>query len=350
MKPFLLLILFCSAILCVNAQTGQLDIKGSNKNFYLDHTVAPKEGLFAIGRLYNIHPRHIAAYNKIDLNAGLAIGQVIRIPLSDTNFTQKNKNGTPVYYTVGENEGLQKVSNANNNIATQKLREWNGLKSDNVATGSKLIVGYLVSKEMLARGPVKGQQRPGNEIAATEPSKESNQKNTAVEKKPLEKSVVTGEKAVVNNESQDKKTVKEVAATEPVVNNTPPVRERRIEKNEPVAVVQTAVNTDQGYFKPSFDQQVKIYPAAINSTVTSGIFKTTSGWQDAKYYMLLDKVATGTIVKVTNPDNNKIIYVKVLGEMNGIRQNDGYDIRISNAAAATLGVTETDKFILKINY
>ena len=95
---------------------------------------------------------------------------------------------------------------------------------------------------------------------------------------------------------------------------------------------------------------MKIYPAAINSTVTSGIFKTTSGWQDAKYYLLIDKVATGTIVKITNPGSNKVIYAKVLGEMNGIRQNNGYDIRISNAAAATLGVTDTDKFILKINY
>jgi hypothetical protein len=36
--------------------------------------------------------------------------------------------------------------------------------------------------------------------------------------------------------------------------------------------------------------------------------------------------------------------------MNGIRQNEGLDIRISNAAAASLGVTETDKFIVKVNY
>ena len=68
--------------------------------------------------------------------------------------------------------------------------------------------------------------------------------------------------------------------------------------------------------------------------------------------MLIDGVPTGTIVKVTNPGNNLSVYAKVLGEMNGIRQNEGYDIRISNAAASTLGVavSDTDKFILKVNY
>lgn len=56
------------------------------------------------------------------------------------------------------------------------------------------------------------------------------------------------------------------------------------------------------------------------------------------------------IVQLTNPDNNKSIYAKVLGEMNGIRQNQGLGIRISNAGAAALGVNDMEKFILKIAY
>lgn len=85
-------------------------------------------------------------------------------------------------------------------------------------------------------------------------------------------------------------------------------------------------------------------------TVTSGIFKTTSGWEDSKYYLLIDKVQPGTIIKVVNPTNNKAIYAKVLGEMAGIRQNEGYNIRISNAGAAALEIAEQDKFIVKVKY
>ena len=40
-----------------------------------------------------------------------------------------------------------------------------------------------------------------------------------------------------------------------------------------------------------------------------------SGPQDAKYYLLADGVSSGTIIRVINPDNNKTIYAKVLGEI-----------------------------------
>ena len=107
---------------------------------------------------------------------------------------------------------------------------------------------------------------------------------------------------------------------------------------------------EQGYFKSHFELQVKKFPVSKEQTVTSGIFKTASGWQDAKYYLLIDAVQPGTIIKVINPTNNNVIYVKVLGVMNGIRQNEGFNIRISNAGATALGVTEQDKFIVKISY
>ena len=84
--------------------------------------------------------------------------------------------------------------------------------------------------------------------------------------------------------------------------------------------------------------------------VTSGMFKTTSGWVDSKYYLLIDGVQPGTIIKITNPANNKFIYAKVLGEMSSIKLNDGLNIRISSAAVSALEITDPDKFIVKVNY
>ena len=85
-------------------------------------------------------------------------------------------------------------------------------------------------------------------------------------------------------------------------------------------------------------------------TATASIFKTASGWQDTKYYALMDGVEPGTIIRVVNPTNNKAIYAKVLGGMSGIRQNAGLDVRISNAAASVLDITDTEKFVVKVNY
>jgi hypothetical protein len=105
-----------------------------------------------------------------------------------------------------------------------------------------------------------------------------------------------------------------------------------------------------GYFKNNFFQQVKTVPVTKDQTVTSSIFKTQSGWQDGKYYLLINGVEPGTIVKITNPSNSKTVYAKVLYAMDKIRENQGVDIRISDAAASSLAVSETDKFILKVNY
>jgi len=332
-KLCLLLVLTITMLFYVQAQPKELIIKKGPRGLYVEHTVVPKEGLYSIGRLYNVHPKFIAAYNQLDINKGLNIDQVIHIPLTDTNFTQKSNKGTPVYYTVLEAQGLMKVSNAVNKVTLKDLRSWNGLKNDNLNAGSKLIVGFLVSKEMSA-------------LASKPPVKQAPVKQ---EDKPVVKAASADDKTIGNTAKTEDKPVAKVPPKEVI----PEVNEES-KKTEPVFAKQetSTTSSEQGYFKKSFEQQLKTNPLSKSATVTSGIFKTTSGWQDAKYYLLIDGVPTGTIVKVINPDNNIAVYAKVLGEMNGIRQNEGYDIRISNAAASTLGiaVSDTDKFMLKVNY
>ncbi len=335
-KLFSLLVLFSAIVFCVNAQPGQLIIKKGSQGLYLDHTVAPKEGLYSIGRLYNVHPKFIASYNKIELT-GLNIGQVIQIPLTDTNFTQKSTSGVPVYYTVDANSSLVDISSANNKVTPQKLRDWNSLSNDNVTAGKKLIVGFLVSKEMAATVAA-------NNLVKDQPVKQENktvanttaQKETVIEEKPKEKPAATTDKALTKSASS-----KEIV-------EQPKQETQRI---EPVFAKEDITGgNEQGYFKKSFEQQIRAIPVSKNETVTAGIFKTTSGWQDAKYYLLINKVPAGTIIKITNPENNKAVYAKVLGEMNGIRQNQGLNVRISNAASTALGIGDTEKFIVKLNY
>jgi len=327
MKKTFLIIFLLAAVTVSHAQSEGLAVKHGDKGLYLEHTVASGQGLYAVGRLYNVNPKYIAAFNKMDMNKGLEIGQVIRVPLTDTNFTQKNNKGVPVYYTVGPSEGLLKVSTVNNKVTMQKLRDWNGLKSDALQVGQKLIVGYLVSKEM---------QTLAVNTPKTTPAREEDKRTEPVEEKPAVKT-------------------QPVTAVQPDPPPTTPKEEPKKEepkKTEPVITRQEniPVSKEQGYFRSFYEQQVKQNPVSKNTTVTASIFKTSSGWEDAKYYLLIDGVATGTIVQLTNPDNNKAIYAKVLGEMNGIRQNQGLGVRISNAGAAALGVNDMEKFILKIAY
>lgn len=329
MKRILSLLSFISLPLLILAQSGELWVKNSDKGLYLEHKVMPKEGLFPLGRLYNVHPRHIANFNGLDFNKGLVLGQLIKIPLTDTNFNQKTNAGVPVYYKVGEKEGLMKVSTVHNKVLLENLRSWNKLESDNINFGSILVIGFLVSKEMKAPvAVVKEEKKP--EIIAEEKKQPEKDANDVVEEPVIKK-----------EESKPTEIVKKEE-----------VKPAQVKQKEQILST-PAVNieiSDEGFFKWHFEQQAKQQPAANDKTVTSGIFKTTSGWTDSKYYLLIDGVVPGTIVKVINPINNKSVYAKVLGQMEGINMNKGLDIRISNAAASTLGVTETDKFIVKVNY
>ena len=131
----------------------------------------------------------------------------------------------------------------------------------------------------------------------------------------------------------------------------PPAVKEEPRKTEPVVAQPEVIKDDgTGYFKNNFYQQIKVSPLKKEQTVTSSIFKTVSGWQDGKYYLLINGVEPGTIVKLTNPSNSKTVFAKVLYSMDKIRENQGVDVRISDATAASLAVNETDKFILKVNY
>ena len=318
MKKILLIISLISFTATVFGQR-ELTIKSGDKGLYLEHVVAAKENFYSIGRLYNVHPKHIASFNALDMSKGLIIKKIVRIPLSDSNFVQDKVQGIPIYYVVGEKETLMKVSNNNNKVLLVNLRKWNHLSSDNLAKGQKLVVGFLASNEMKSVAIV---EQPKND-----PAKAEKIIKEEVKKKPVET-------------VEEKKEAPKQIVEEPKKN--PEVAQIK-EESKPV-------DNSQGYFRSSFMQQVKETAAKKNQTVTSGIFKTTSGWNDAKYYLLMDGIETGAIVKITNPVNNKIIYAKVLGEMNGLAHNDGLDVRISNAAASILEISDTDKFILKLNY
>ena len=190
------------------------------------------------------------------------------------------------------------------------LRKWNNLKSDAISTGQKLVVGYLITPNVVATAP------PPAETARTEVPAQATVQPTEKRQEPVDET------------------------------RSNPVTQAAETNNRP----QQAAMAGEGYFKGQFDAQTKASPASKEQTVTAGIFKTASGWQDGKYYALIDKVEPGTIIRVVNPSNNKAIYAKVLGEMSGIRQNQGLEVRISNAAASALDIAEQDKFVLKVNH
>ena len=110
----------------------------------------------------------------------------------------------------------------------------------------------------------------------------------------------------------------------------------------------TETNTNPGHYKGGYFRT--FYKDAGNSsTGNAGVFRSTSGWNDGKYYALMNNVPVGTIVKVTFPSTNKTVYAKVLGQLPEMKESNGLSLRLSDAAASELGVA-INKFYVDVKY
>ncbi len=336
-KWLLVLISVC----CVQwsiAQGNDLQVQGASPNLYVVHAVQAKENWYSIGRMYNISPKQLAPFNGLGLDKALAIGQSLKIPLTGDNFSQDGNKAAdevfvPVHHTIQPKEWLFHISSLYNKVPVEDLEKWNGINKDQAKAGLNLVVGYLKVKTGQSSLASKGQVK----VVVTAPPVASNTTETKDSKKPEEKKPETKEEK------------KPVAA--PVVENTdvaiktPPSPAQK-EEAKPV-VVTPVVNTTNGTKLSYFGNQYEESGKSISGN--TGVFKSTSGWNDGKYYALVNNVPVGTIVKVNNPVSGKTIYAKVLGNLPDMKESLGLIARLSDAAAAQIEGAGI-KFSVEVRY
>ncbi len=335
------------------AQQKPLLIEGIAPHFYLTHTVAAKENYYSIGRLYNISPREIAPFNKLELEKGLSLNQVVKIPLTEVNFSQDavlapDEVLVPLYHVVKEKEGLYRIGTQYNKLPVETLKQWNQIRGEGVANGTRLIVGYLkVKKELSAFSGMAKTVTP----VTPAPSKPDVGNETLPvvknpEKKPAELPAPKKEEPVPVKKEEPVVARKETVAPPPapVVKKEEPAPAPR---REPVRET-VKTKTPGGYFKSLYSDQER-GGETTQETGAALAFKSTSGWDDGKYYCLHNQAAPGTILKITAAGTGRTVYAKVLDVMPDIRQNNGLLLRLSNAAAAELGVEE-GRFDCSVSY
>ncbi len=349
------------------SQTGELLVQGESAKLYLLHTVAPKENWYSIGRLYNLSPKEIAPYNKLTLDKPLSIGENLQIPLGPANFSQSGQKAAageslvPIYHVVQEKEWLYRVSVNYNRVPVESLEKWNNISKDQVKAGMHLIIGYLKVKTALSAlantAPAAGFTSGTGSQPGPAPENKSPVANKPVEtkpggNKPVENKPSSGT-ATVNKPAENKPAESKPTEGKPAENKVP---ETKTVENKPVAQAvgtvtapaQTPVQTSMahfngGYFRADFTE------GSQSTTGLAGTFKSTSGWQDGKYYALMNNMVVGTIIRVTVPATNKSIYAKVLGQLPDMKESSGLTVRISNAAANELGQGDA-KFNVEVKY
>jgi len=164
---------------------------------------------------------------------------------------------------------------------------------------------------------------------------------TVAQKKPTSKSSKSkkGSKKKSSKYSKSKKSVAKVA---PVVRTAQwqmiaqNKEQSRIKDSvQKTNLVQVSTASNEGYFASFFSNQKK---AATFQTLngTAAVFKSMSGWQDNKFYILTNELPVGTIVRITTSDF-KSICAKVINALPEV--GNAIQYRLNDAAAAILGVT-----------
>ena len=314
------------------AQQNTLVIGGSTPKLFIIHKVTSKENFYSIGRMYNIPPKDVAAYNNLQFENGLSVGESIKIPLTENNFSQSEPAGSgevlvPVYHTLLPKEGLYRVSLKYNKVPIASLKKWNHIQSDAVSTGSSLIVGYL--KVVKGESPLagKGVKADMNVDAGSKPETkpETVKPDVNPERLPPVKNPDIGK--------QEKKDVRETDEHKVTVTSVN---------------TKSNINFSGGYFKKLYTDQAEKKAPVIESG-NAGIFKSTSGWQDGKYYCFNNDAPPGAVIKITDNSTGKSVYAKVLDAIPDIKQNSDLKVILSNAAAEELGAAE-GKFDCALSY
>ncbi len=339
-------------LLCGSATAqDKLTIAGKGNDLHVLYPATGNESLQQISSRFGLSVNKLSQYNGINVNANtpFAKGTQVKIPVTrDILLQQPGENSAPVYHIIHKGDNLYRLSILYNKVSIASLRSWNHLKKDIVKDGQPLIIGYMVN----AAAPV---------IASETKKPVVKDVDASVTQTPVqEPGKIYSDKKTIPAPVAVKKDI--VPAAEKKEESKPVVKETVAENKQPVTITpkeekKTVLNNTESEYSPK-DGDEGFY--AIEYAATSkdrtqqyrtgdaATFKTISGWTDRKFYVLMNDVAPKTVVRITGPTQKSICAV-VLGPLQETKGAAGILLRVSNSAAAALGITD-QKFTVALTY
>jgi LysM repeat protein len=346
-------------VACIGLSTVLVASAQNNNGKFITHKVEPKESLFSLGRKYNLDPKVIAAYNNFPADKGLVIGQVVKIPSQGANVAAapqaaQPSGNSPVRHTVAKGETLFKIAKTYN-VSIEEIQKWNNLASTNIPAGTTLSI-YAKGQSETASAASNSTTPPAtNNLTAKTDVAETSQRAVETKKeepvvaasKPEEKKQEVAqqqaETPVTKTETPPANSQTSSIASQPARQEPPPARsdEKKIDLLTPLP--ETSIEGVFASLYPSGSEK-----SLTNKTGDAATFKSSSGWQDKKYYVLMNDVTPGTILKISSGDN-KVVFAKVLGTLPDVKEDRGLLLRMSNAAASYLGISDP-KFPVQVTF
>ncbi len=323
-----------------------ISIKTNAQSAYSMHTIATGETLSVLAKQYHTTVGDIMRTNGMNSKSQLNVGDKIKIPAGGMVVAQKpaqpasapvaTKEATAKTHVVEKGETLYRLSKMYN-ISVQKLIALNHLEKPTTHVGQTLIISdgaapqtppVVKEKPAPVQADTKAQPQQNSAISSTNTVTDIPSKSNATEA-PVQQ----------NNTPAPSITTPKTTIAPPVENNANTITNTNYSSSNTTA-------PKEGFFTTLYGKEAG-QKKEQNKTGAAMTFKSASGWADKKYYILMNDVPTGSIVKISNGKNE--LYAKVLWNLGDMKQNDGLSFRISTATAAALGITD-EKFDLKVSY
>ncbi len=312
MRFFLLVILFSLAVSsgAFAQSTPELWVKEKDGVWNIMHQVQKGETVFMLARRYHVPPAILADANGLSYQDQLKELSTVAIPLGAYNLqTQKPVNpaeARSLYYKVTADDNLYSISR-HAGVPQRALVQWNNLSGNEATPGKKLLVGWVLYDATQIGMSVTANPSPTIK-STTQVVAPSVPSTTAVE-------------------------IPRLATTTVGMPDSP--------ADAPAQPVVT--------LKDLFEEQTMQGQNLVWEKGTAGFFSVNATAKGASVYAFHNKAARGSIIRVKNMNNGKIVFVKVLGPMPNTKQYYNCVIGLSGSAKAALGARD-DKAFCELSY
>jgi LysM repeat protein len=283
------------------------------------HITQQGESIFNLSRLYSCLPATLARLNNLNYDSALHINQAIKIPLGFNNFNQSEQaEGIRVFHKVAKGETMYGLSRKYA-VPMAIFKNWNSLTGDTLKLEQLYTIGFIEKSKTVPQD-VKVKPAPTPKPVIPHATK------------PLTIDTVTFVKPITQ-----KPRATDTVVPKPISSNTnfvlPSTDTSRIENNfKELYMVQSRNNKDTAQVRGA----CLSFPS--NNTNASN-----------KYFVFFNNAPKGTIVKLKNIFNQKVIYAKVLGPLPGLKDDVKAVAKIDESARNALGFKER-KFWIEISY
>jgi len=352
-------VLVFSSVLFFNAHQVHRDSIGTetvNGKVFVIHSVGEKETLYGISRRYGASIENILQYNPT-ADAGLEIGQILKIPYTAKTVTRTAAGTT---HTVAAKETMFSISKMYG-ITVDELKQWNNLSDNTLSIGQQLVVkkggaAPPSSSQPTPSTATTSSSKKGVHIVASKETMFSISRQYGITVQQLQSwNNLAGNELSIGQELLVAPPSAEVAKqntpttqntqTTPAAQSTPPPVVAEPKKDE---AVQTSTQT-----KPApKEQTIRISESVKNSdeVLQTGLAELIEGTSGNRKYLALHRSApVGTIMKIRNEMNNREVFVRVMGKLPDTALNDKLVIKISKSAYDRLGAIDP-RFRVEVTY